>query len=307
MTKKAINICWWCTMSAILAVMTVTTAQSLPGCPKKCGQVEIPYPFGFGLQSGTGKNCFFKEAFRVNCTNSTPSHGNVEISTISIQGQIDMFMPISKVCFNDTGGEIENIKVYLSTPVFTISSTENKFVSVGCDTFGYLNSFQNSHTYSTGCLTRCNGVPNLQDHGTCSGIGCCQVDIPLGMRNISIEAFSFNLEMKATDYNNCSYAFVAKDGWFDFSTVDLRNLPFENALVVVDWAISSNGTCESERTSLDYACKSNTLCENSVNGFGHRCTCKHGFEGNPYLPEGCQGHSFIPSISMFVSLFLLFL
>ncbi|XP_028781540.1 wall-associated receptor kinase 2-like [Neltuma alba] len=267
--------------------MAVAAAQSLPGCPEKCGEVEIPYPFGVGAQSGTGNDCFSEKPFHVDCKNSTLFHGNVEISNISLQGHMDVSMPVSKVCFNDTGGVVANIRVTLSTPVFTISSTENKFVSVGCDTYGYLNSFQDSHTYSTGCLTRCNGVPNQQNDGTCSGIGCCQVDVPLGMRNISIEAFSFNLQRKASDFNNCTYAFVAKDGWFNFSTADLRSLPFEKAPLVVDWAIS-DGTCESEKTSPDYACKSNTDCEDSGHGFGYRCRCKPGFEGNPYLPTGCQ-------------------
>ncbi|KAK4273962.1 hypothetical protein QN277_017260 [Acacia crassicarpa] len=285
---KAIKICWWWWMSA-LAVMAFAAAQSLPGCLQKCGQVEIPYPFGVGVQSGTGNNnCFFQEAFQMDCRNSTLFHGNAEISSISLKGQMDMCMPVSRICFNDTGGEIGKISVSLSTPGFTISSSENKFVSVGCDTYGYLNSFQNSHTYSTGCLTRCYGVPSYQqDDGTCSGIGCCRVDIPLGMRNISIEAFSFNSQQKASDFNNCSYAFVAKEGWFNFSTADLRSLPFDKALLVVDWAIS-DGTCENERTSQDYACKSNTHCEDSGYGFGYRCICEPGFEGNPYLPEGCR-------------------
>lgn len=279
----------------LLQIMQVAlTHQSLPGCPNKCGDVDIPYPFGLlDVQSSTGKNCFFeKESFGVSCDqNSKLWHTSIQISSISLQGHIDMSMYVSEVCYDKSGRTVADVAAYLTTPAFTISSKENKFMSVGCDTYGYILGSQNNRSYATGCLTRCDSVPNEENGHTCSGVGCCQVDIPMGMRNISIQALSFERQRQVFDFNNCSYAFVAKRGWFNFSVSHLKNLPFEKAPLVVDWAVS-NVTCQTAKTSPHYACTSNTICEDSVNGYGYLCRCKPGFQGNPYLHDGCQGHSF---------------
>ena len=179
-----------------------------------------------------------------------------------------------------------------SIPAFTISSNDNKFISVGCDTYGYLNSFYSSNTesqYSTGCLTRCDDNHTIVD-GKCSGIGCCQVDIPPRMMNISVDAYSFDDFNRTLSFNNCSYSFVVKNGNYTFSKNHLQDLPFERLPVVFDWTVGGDETCEASRKRGTNACKGNSSCVDSDTGYGYRCQCNEGYEGNPYHPDGCTGN-----------------
>ncbi|RDX65315.1 Wall-associated receptor kinase 2, partial [Mucuna pruriens] len=279
-------------LTLMLMVALVAADQALPGCPNTCGSVSVPYPFGIG--SANGNNCFFEEALKLTCKRSTLYHGdgNVQILNITIDGKLDMLLNISQACkIEPYRGQVSGNIISLSTPAFTISSDDNKFVSVGCDTYGYLNTFRNGITFSTGCLTRCDSkesIESMQSDGNCSGIGCCEVDIPPGMKNISIQAFSFNNFNYSSNFSNCSYSFVVKNGNYTFWLDQLNNFPFQNSSFVVDWTVG-NDTCQNSMHRPDYyACKSNSECENSATGYGYRCKCKAGYEGNPYHPDGCR-------------------
>ncbi|XP_058088879.1 wall-associated receptor kinase 5-like [Magnolia sinica] len=59
--------------------------------------------------------------------------------------------------------------------------------------------------------------------------------------------------------------------------------------VVLEWA-TGNQTCEEAgRNSDALPCRSwNSHCLDSNTGIGYRCFCDEGFQGNPYLPEGCE-------------------
>lgn len=279
----------WLILLILIAAIGASEAQSLEGCPEKCGNVDIPYPFGVGVQPRTGHNCFLDASFQVTCDeNGTLFTGNLPISEISLTGFIDMSLFVSRDCYNESG-QIEANSVILNAAAFTVSSTANKFISIGCDTFARFYALRDDNSdYVTGCLTECDSVPDEENSKTCSGVGCCEVDVPLGMKNINFTAFSFENHTKVLSFNNCSYAFVARKGWFNFSIDYLTNLPYKMTPLVVDWAIS-DVNCQNASTKSDYACTSNSYCVDSVNGYGYNCICKPGFEGNPYHPHGCQG------------------
>ncbi|RDX70178.1 Wall-associated receptor kinase 2, partial [Mucuna pruriens] len=278
-------------LTLVLLIGLAAADQALPGCPNTCGSVSVPYPFGIG--SANGNNCFFEEALELTCKNSNlfRGNGNVQILSIALDGKMDMFLDISQACkIESHSGQVDGNTITLRTPAFAISSEDNKFVSVGCDTYGYLNSFRNGSRYSIGCLTRCDSeesMQSIQRDGNCTGIGCCQVDIPPGMKNISIQAFSFNNFNSSYLFNNCSYSFVVKNGNYTFSLDHLNKLPFQQAPFVVHWTVG-NDTCQISKGKPDYACKNNSDCEDSPTGYGYRCQCKQGFDGNPYHPDGCR-------------------
>ena len=160
---------------------------------------------------------------------------------------------------------------------------------VGCDTYAYLNGVLNGEPFSIGCLSKCTNNTHNIVNGTCSGIECCQIDIPTGLRDINFATYSFNSHKEVWSVNPCSFAFIIQRDEFNFSSAYLTSLQSNRTLpMVLDWAISTE-TCEVALNKGNYICGANSNCSNHTNGSGYRCKCKEGYEGNPYLEEGCQG------------------
>ncbi|XP_041011452.1 wall-associated receptor kinase 2-like [Juglans microcarpa x Juglans regia] len=271
-----------------LAAATVAAPLAKPKCPDRCGDVEIPYPFG------TTKDCYLNEGFWINCTDPSsspaqPLFGNIVVTNISIDGQLEILNFISFRCFRNSSGVLEyDNEPYLRVLDFTISNTKNKFVAVGCDTYAFLNAFQNNEPFSIGCTSTCQSLRNVFS-GSCSGIGCCQVDIPKGLKNFTLDARSYDRHVAVGSFNPCSYAFVAKQDGFNFSSDYLESLRRNKTYpMVLDWAIGDT-TCEIAEHQPGFVCGRNSQCYNPPNGDGYLCECiNEGYEGNPYLDDGCQ-------------------
>ncbi|KAB1212404.1 Wall-associated receptor kinase 5 [Morella rubra] len=108
------------------------------------------------------------------------------------------------------------------------------------------------------------------------------------MTDIEMSVDSFDNHGKILDFNPCSYAFVVEQGKFNFSSDYLRELPFEFPPVVFDWAIG-NETCEEAPKKRNFACQADySECSDLQTRLGYRWKCKQGYQGNPYLADGCH-------------------
>lgn len=277
-------------MFAMLAA--AAAAQAKPGCLNICGDVEIPFPFGL-----TG-DCSLNPTFLVTCVDSSKPKWNdyFHVTSISIDAhQLEAQHFVASDCYDRFGAKLPPPpynKPWLHTGgVFTLSKTRNKFTALGCDTYANITGLRNGENYTSGCVSVCNSLHNVVN-GSCSGIGCCELEIPDGVTGIEMVVGSYQNHTKIWNFNPCGYAFVVKQGKFKFSSDYLSNLPFEVLPMVLDWAVA-NDTCEEGRQKSNFACQGNySECFDLDTGPGYRCKCRQGYQGNPYLPDGCQGIDF---------------
>nr|TKW03837.1 hypothetical protein SEVIR_7G067700v2 [Setaria viridis] len=121
--------------------------------------------------------------------------------------------------------------------------------------------------YMSGCVSMCRrGDVRTLTNGSCSGIGCCQTAIPKGLQYYEV--------------------------WFaeGFNTHPNSHSPKATLHHRRSTMLIGNGTCDEARNKPEsYACVSNSSeCFNSDNGQGYICNCAKGFQGSPYLLDGCE-------------------
>ncbi|XP_078160963.1 putative wall-associated receptor kinase-like 16 [Carex rostrata] len=287
------------------AASQTSPLASLPGCRNKCGNITVPYPFGFE------PNCFREDSsqdFSLVCNESyNPprlfiSGDDQEITDISPKGQLHILVTANRKCYNSSGGYISGTSAttYISygTAHPFVLSVSNNFFAVGCPNRGYF--VDGDGYYVSGCVSACRPTqyPLGSTNGSCTGVGCCQSSIPNGL--IFYEASLQNLlesssqdigdPVKYGNPTNCSYVFLADSNWFQFDNSYLTRTNDFKVQVGMDWAIRNAGNCSYARRNLtDYACRSlNHDCYNSDNGAGYLCNCSKGYQGNPYITGGCQ-------------------
>lgn len=179
---------------------------------------------------------------------------------------------------------------------FTLNSefVSDRFTVVGCDDSAIISSTK----FINGCPTTCISSSHVVD-GSCMASGCCQIQIPKGLKNFNTSMQSSRNHSRIWPFNPCGYAFLGEASRFQFRGMeDLNDLNFvekivNNVPIVLDWAIG-NLTCVEAKKRNDYGCRVNSQCVDSDTGLGgYRCRCNPGYEGNPYL--GCRGTITRPS------------
>ncbi|CAA6666612.1 unnamed protein product [Spirodela intermedia] len=261
-------------------------AGALPGCPDRCGNITVPYPFGIA----TG--CY-RRGFRMACNSSySPPKlflsKNMAVSEIR-DADLVVEAPIARNCYKpfNLGPDVELTTVDVTGTPYTLSYSRNKFTALGCDTVALNFQGGNMFDFSSGCVSFCID-PSSINNGTCDGIGCCQTSIPRGLQQLSTILRSLSNHTGTFNFSPCSYAFLVEQDSFAFQLTDLYSFARKSTVpVVLDWAIGSQ-PCDVAAQSWNYACGPNSYCFNATNGGGYGCRCNSGYQGNPYLPNGCQ-------------------
>ncbi|KAL6206464.1 hypothetical protein ACLB2K_023712 [Fragaria x ananassa] len=267
--------------------------QAKPGCTDHCGNLPIPYPFGIEHDY-----CYMSKDFSVHCDTSaeppiaTWGDGNIVITNISLaEGEMQIPHFVANDCYNSQGVH-SNLRTDLWVRPFTVSHTRNKFIAVGCDTYAIFRGYRADEEWlMSGCMSICDNRESVEQ--SCSGVGCCKTDIPIGLFNNTVRLDSYYNHTYVLDFNPCSYAFIVEEGNFTFSPntsfQDLSNI--KKLPMILNWEIGEV-SCDEAQKKDDYACKANSKCVNrtiSNDRSGYICQCLEGYQGNPYLPDGCQG------------------
>jgi len=302
------------------AAAATTAMQPNATCLRRCGDIDIPYPFGVGpgchLETGDW-------TFRLTCNRSEDGrlrlyNYKIEVMDMSVRlGQLRIYNIINPWCYNATTramNEQHNWWYDMSITNFRINDAQNRFTVIGCNSLAYIRSLNDSaDTYMTGCMAMCPGVSRMEN-GSCAGVACCQTAIPgdLNAYRVSYED-KFNTSGIAS-FSPCSYAVLLEAAAFDFRTTYVTTDAFMadndgKVPLVLDWAIG-NKTCEeAKRNASAYACvSSNSECIDSKygKGRGYLCNCSAGYDGNPYLLNGCQGalpqSSYLPWSSLLLGM-----
>uniref|UniRef100_A0A2N9HKI4 Protein kinase domain-containing protein n=1 Tax=Fagus sylvatica TaxID=28930 RepID=A0A2N9HKI4_FAGSY len=288
----AIGSCHKVLLSLILfwaIEVALVNANALQGCDDSCGDVSIPYPFG------TREGCYMNEDFLITCNhNYTPplaflGYGTINVTHIWLSSELRAYAYVAHDCYNQNGERTSGFETWFTSSKFPISNTRNKFTAIGCDTTAVIQGSTGT-TYTTGCISLCASIDDVVN-GSCSGIGCCQTEIPKGVKDsrISVNNYSKN-HSYVSGFSPCSYAFVVEEDTYNFTSQDLRNFRngSEKAPRILNWAIGNQNCSEAKKDLENYACKNNSYCYDSENRPGYWCNCSKGFQGNPYLPHGCR-------------------
>uniref|UniRef100_A0A0E0GEP6 Protein kinase domain-containing protein n=1 Tax=Oryza nivara TaxID=4536 RepID=A0A0E0GEP6_ORYNI len=300
-------------LCSLAPVTPAASAQQLPGCPDKCGNISIPYPFGIGA------GCARDEGFRLNCSNSESpprlltlqfEQPQQLVSLSLADGEARVLLKPKSACYLPSPRRPSPVEGYGATytsidgsTTYRYSPEKNRLVALGCPNLGYI--VDGSGNYVSGCMSACrrpssslsNAVPRLP--GRCTGERCCQSIIPPTLNFYELRMFNFENGTAEEDAEFCGsttpcrYVFLVEHTWIDTVYDDMKDFnrsdsEFEAVPVVLDWAIRNVYNCSAaKRNKTDYACRSaHSECFNTSDRQGYRCNCPKGYEGNPYLDDG---------------------
>ncbi|XBH66050.1 hypothetical protein VPH35_119522 [Triticum aestivum] len=283
---------------------------TLPGCPNRCGNISIPYPFGM-------KPGCFREGFQVTCNDSFNPHRAYlansgvnqhinevyfrvetewskvwnrsvdktafELIDISVaKGEARAYTAVSSICSqNQTDYLSKNQHMELGKKMspFLLSVVRNILIGVGWNVQTIV------YTYPWS--------PPVDGNSREKFILSCLSD--LGARQFLKYATNGSCKGRGCCEAALPEAFPITELALTFSLGPTNTLfetnPCSYAMVVErSWYnFSTPDMYGNEQPPRDYACVSgNSSCVNAISSHGYVCKCWDHYDGNPYIANGCQ-------------------
>ncbi|KAJ0024759.1 hypothetical protein Pint_06957 [Pistacia integerrima] len=279
----------------LLSLPINTSVAAFPiaklGCTPSCGNVSIPFPFGIE------EDCYLEDDFAIDCNSDKPflRNLNLEVLDISLDGTLRVNHEVLYTC-----DELGTDKPYvnLENTSFYYSQTGNRFTALGCNNLAFMSR---NETVFGGCFSTCGESSNnsghikisISDQGGCYGINCCQAKIPSYLQTLNVSVRSINYEeipgIPGTEDQGCKSAFLVDQIWFAPNfTYHITSQNLAHVPVVLDWGIFNfSFIIAMNKSSIDrdsYIC---AVSSGNLYPFVY-CNCTKGYEGNPYLLQGCQ-------------------
>jgi hypothetical protein len=129
----------------VAAATAAASTMAKPGCPNKCGDVEIPFPFGLT------EDCYLDVSFNISCRLwKTIDRYIIDVKSISIEThEMRILNSVARRLLQSIGWSCTQLLGPRSRQYrYTISNTKNKITVLGCDTYAYLSGYQNGEWYS---------------------------------------------------------------------------------------------------------------------------------------------------------------
>ncbi|XP_042067944.1 wall-associated receptor kinase-like 1 [Salvia splendens] len=287
----------------ILSALFSAALQVKPGCQDRCGDLLIPYPFGVGLK------CSLNPYFNISCDASTyPPKAFLSIMKKEViefnQTYIRLKNPyMISACYDSSTGNQHRMSVDLTGTPYMFSYV-NVVTAIGCDDMVLLSD---GSSYTGGCSVFCANKNDTGGIGNCQFNGCCHERFPGFNSFVAAELIDVSRQSLREKLFPCSYAFIQEEEnqdetetVFSYPLYYLNNL---TALLNDNWAsasrlpvvrldwVAGTGNCSRAKTSVTYACgddKSFCIDYDDYSDRGYTCSCVQGYDGNPYLPGGCQ-------------------
>ncbi|TVU05278.1 hypothetical protein EJB05_48436, partial [Eragrostis curvula] len=294
--------------AAVVAAVLLPSASVLgaaaevapDGCTRNCGHISIPFPFG------VEPACYIEQGFNLTCDRSHRppklflGDGTVPVLEISIPnatvringsfayfpGNNDTFLGTKPIVAHTWSGAL------VESGPYTLAEGKNRLVAYGCNVQILLEGDPN-RTTST-CSAFCNYDSDSRWWFTppddCSGVACCLANIMTARSSYVFKEVKMN---GATGPDSASLAWIAETESDIFGMVmDVEGDEVPVLPALLDWRINHT-TCHGNRSSA--ACRSgHSFCENITQQvdavqvqLGHLCRCDPGYQGNPYVPDGC--------------------
>ncbi|KAM3743383.1 hypothetical protein ACB098_07G141000 [Castanea mollissima] len=174
--------------------------------------------------------------------------------------------------------------VSLASSPFFFSKSRNIFIAMGCGNLALLRS---SNGTIGGCISVCEKDTKESNGSSCNGIDCCKTTIPS-----DLDVFTAAISGKyyeSSSAKDCNYGSLVDQMWFEENLTNIFEVrKMSHVPVVLNWTINESllvlGT-NSSHSTCQFANGSSLLGNMSTT---FTCTCDSGFEGNPYLLDGCK-------------------